>query len=295
MGRTATYQVYVDWDNDGNFTGTYDDISAVVQHITIERGRDSQLGHAQAGTCEIVVKDTNGMYSPENILSDLYPNIRPKRPVYVTATYDTGGAPIIKPFFTGFISKIIPHPHWDKQNCYIYCLDGMDNLQKNVISPPVVLPYEGLITGEDTYSIAHNTIWLAQSFTATSAQYLTGVSLRIYKVNAIQTVTIRIRATDVNGKPTGSDLAAVVLDNSLITTDSGGEWYDVTFSPVTLVKDTVYSILLNESANVSVYVAWLRCSAGGYTGGSAWSSADSGSTWAAVDGDFMFKAKYITS
>lgn len=188
MGRTATYQVYVDWDNNGNFTGDHDDISAVVQHITVERGRDSQLGHALAGTCEIVVKDTNGTYSPENILSVLHPNIRPKRPVYITATYQLEGEEaVVKPFFTGFISKVIPHPHWDKQNCYIYCLDGMDNLQKNVISPPVILPYEGLITGDNTYSETELSTgtWLAQTFTLPKSGYITGVTLKIFRIEPI--------------------------------------------------------------------------------------------------------------
>lgn len=106
-------------------------------------------------------------------------------------------------------------------------------------------------------------------------------------------ITIRIRATDENGKPVAPDLTSIEFDESTLSTSPVGEWVDVTFLPVALTKDIVYSILVTQTASYGS--GWRRKSTGGYTGGQSWSSPDSGATWDSVNGDFMFTAKYITA
>lgn len=136
---TATYKIYVDWDNNGNYTGIYDDISADVMEIPkIMQGKDKQLGHAQAGILELRLKDLAHKYSPENNLSPLHDKLLPYRPIKVMATFAEEDYDL----FNGFISKIVPHPHWAKQDAYIYALDGMDWLAKGIISTKII--YSGI-------------------------------------------------------------------------------------------------------------------------------------------------------
>lgn len=77
---TNTYRVLVDWDNTGNFQGTYDDIVADVLSVQVRRGRDyaSQLtGNSTAGTLRATLKNDDGKYSPNNVSSPIYGKIRP--------------------------------------------------------------------------------------------------------------------------------------------------------------------------------------------------------------------------
>jgi len=129
----AVYGVFVDWDLD-DYESEYADISAdVIEIPKIMRGKEDQLGHAPAGICEVRLKDIAHKYSPENEDSPLYGLLLPYRPIRVAATF----ASIEYDLFNGFISKIVPHPHWAKQDCYIYATDGLEKLSKNIISTEV--------------------------------------------------------------------------------------------------------------------------------------------------------------
>lgn len=118
---TATYAVNVDWNNDGDYGDANEACVANVQSVSIERGRDNELGEFQAGTCEIVLDNRSGLYSPTNSGGALYGNLLPHRPVQVRATFNASTYDL----FTGYIDRIVPSPAWDKRNCYLYCVDGM--------------------------------------------------------------------------------------------------------------------------------------------------------------------------
>ena len=102
----ARYLVQVDWNNDGDYTDTHEDISDDVLSITSTIGRNfaSQLtGKASAGSLEVTVKNNTGKYSPFNTDSDLTGNLVPNRPIQWGITVPTAAT-----IWTGYIESIIP-------------------------------------------------------------------------------------------------------------------------------------------------------------------------------------------
>ena len=102
----ARYLVQVDWNNDGDYTDTHEDISDDVLSITSTTGRNfaSQLtGKASAGSLEVTVKNNTGKYSPFNTSSVLTGNLVPNRPIQWAVTVPTETT-----LWTGYIESIIP-------------------------------------------------------------------------------------------------------------------------------------------------------------------------------------------
>lgn len=85
----VTVNVYIDWDNNGNFTGTYDNVSADTLNVGIRRGRSSVNDEFSPGTCTFSLSNESGRYSAYNASSPLYGLILPGLPVKVTATHNS--------------------------------------------------------------------------------------------------------------------------------------------------------------------------------------------------------------
>lgn len=85
----AQYNLYVDWENDGDFTGTGEDVSARVfsEGVRWERGRDQvrQLAPPVAGQLAATLDNASGDYSPENGSSPLAGNVEPGRELKLEA------------------------------------------------------------------------------------------------------------------------------------------------------------------------------------------------------------------
>ncbi len=123
------YQVFVDWNTDGDFSDTGEDISAYVKRITIDRGRANVLRKVVAGTVEIKLVNNDGRFSPSNGASPLT-GLLPNRRVKVQATF--GGSTY--PLFAGYLTDIIPHPALGEQFCYIYASDALKRLSETEIT-----------------------------------------------------------------------------------------------------------------------------------------------------------------
>ncbi|MDY6957631.1 MAG: hypothetical protein SVK08_00605 [Halobacteriota archaeon] len=164
------YEVCVDWNNDGDFVDTYDDISADVMSLKISRGRDDELESAEVGKCGIQVRDTAGKYVPENTAGVLYGSLLPGRPVRIRAFLSGTRYNL----FFGFIDDIIPSPKPSAQSAYIPCVDGVDQLNRSNVTMALqtsktsgqlfttALDYVSwnatrrtLDTGPDTYPLVH--------------------------------------------------------------------------------------------------------------------------------------------
>ncbi len=134
---SVSYKVEVDWDNDGDFTDTYDDITADVKTIHFSRGKSDELGKSEVGQASIILNNSDGKYTPSNQTSVLFGNLLPKRPIRVSFT---GGWNL----FTGFIEEIIPHPHLAEQDCIITAVDGLDFLARHDMATAL---YKNALTG----------------------------------------------------------------------------------------------------------------------------------------------------
>jgi len=123
---TAVYVVECDWDNDGDFLDTNEDITEDVKEIRYSRGKDAELGKASPGTLNIRLNNANGKYSPSLSSGALYGNLLPKRAIRVRTT-----SPAAYDLFYGYIETITPHPDWTSQDCYISAIDGLDFLARH--------------------------------------------------------------------------------------------------------------------------------------------------------------------
>ena len=134
----ATYKIEVDWNNDGDFIDTYDDITADVKEIRFSRGKNEELDKAETGRLDLRVNNAAGKYSPEYSSGVLYGNLLPKRTIRV---YDSITGLIL---FYGYIEEIIPHPHLDEQDAFISAVDGLDFLARHELDTVL---YKDELTG----------------------------------------------------------------------------------------------------------------------------------------------------
>ncbi|NTW31368.1 MAG: LamG domain-containing protein [Bacteroidetes bacterium] len=139
-------------------------------------------------------------------------------------------------------------------------------------------------------NIFNSVNWGAQTFTTTSAYTITSVKLHIYRLGNPGNCTISIRATDVNGKPTGSDLTSTTFNgNSLTTSDVETE---ITFTPVSLSASTMYAIVARAISGDGSNILKLSFSYNTYSGGTMATSTDGGvlaSNWTLNNYDWRFK------
>ncbi len=105
----ATYKLLVDWNNDGDFTDTYDDITGNVQSIACSRGREKPItlpgvGLAGAGQLTATLNNASGKFSAGNASSPIYGSIKPGRKVRLIATVSA----VDYTLWTGYLDKIEP-------------------------------------------------------------------------------------------------------------------------------------------------------------------------------------------
>lgn len=145
--------------------------------------------------------------------------------------------------------------------------------------------------GDDGDEDVETTDWLAQTWTTSENYYIKGVWIKAFRVGTPGDSTVSVRATGAS-LPTGADLASGTIDADDFTTDTDGEWYEVSFTDhYELDIDTEYSIVVRALAGGATdYVSWRVDITGEEADGQAVSSANSGVAWAALAGtqDFMF-------
>ncbi len=151
--------------------------------------------------------------------------------------------------------------------------------------------YENYNTGDDDYWNFKDTTWAAQTFTVGSvAHTVTGVKIKIDSGSEIGDFTLSIRATDLNGHPTGNDLTSHTIDGS-ITSQADYTFFLFDLPPYNLNANTKYAIVCRAPNSASQWVYWRSDSSSPtYSGGNREWSLDSGSSWTTyTTQDFMFE------
>ena len=144
------FRFYVDWDNNGNFTGTNDEVTSTsggnalaADGMTIAYGRDQARAFSPVRSGEAAFKLNNAarIYSPENSGSPLFGQLVPGRPVQITATQDAATTVI----YRGFLDDFTVSPNKGDRTVTLSCLDMMARFaQANPISTPL---YPSIRTG----------------------------------------------------------------------------------------------------------------------------------------------------
>ena len=105
----GTYVLAVDWNNDGDFSDSGEDITARTMKVEWKRGNDyaSQLvGKAVAGVLVATLSNVSGDYSTFNSSSALYGNLLPGRKVKLTGNDGS----TTRTLWSGFLDSIEPIP-----------------------------------------------------------------------------------------------------------------------------------------------------------------------------------------
>lgn len=173
--------------------------------------------------------------------------------------------------------------------------DGIDNDCDGEIDEgcPILSLFEYYnIEDNDIMSIV-NPYWKAQTFTPSISHKVLKLRLKLYRVGNPGTLIISIRATDVEGKPTGPDLASGTIDGNTFTTDPEGAWYDIYLGEGTILYSGVkYAIVAGTTGPYIDWnnrAPWKTADPSSYGGGMAASSDDGGNTWALWDYDSLFE------
>ena len=153
--------------------------------------------------------------------------------------------------------------------------------------------YEHYNEGNDDYANFYDGYWLTQTFTPIAPHTIKSVKLLLYRSGSPGTLTVSIRATDGNGKPTGEDLCSGTTDANTLPTSPSSEWREITLgNGYNLSSSTKYAIVVRAiSGSAGNRIFWLLDgSSPTYAGGSYGISYDDGSSWAldALD-DMMFE------
>lgn len=145
-------------------------------------------------------------------------------------------------------------------------------------------------TGHTTHVTIQTVIWSSQEFLAGSSYVLTSVKLLLFKLGTPGTITVSIRDTDVNGRPTGGDIdgATGTTDGDTLPTGSPYEWREITLSSgISITSGTKYAIVV-RAASGNIY--WRQDgSSPYYADGRSGQSTNSGSTWNDFIQSYMFE------
>lgn len=141
--------------------------------------------------------------------------------------------------------------------------------------------YEYYNISDPALAACHDAFWQVETFTPREAHTVKTLKLRMYRLGSPGTITASIKATDVDGKATGDDLASGTTDGDTLPTEYGGEEREVSLGDgVALSASTKYAIVVRAPAGDSNnYVRWRHSPTKVYPRGSHWFSSDAGVTY----------------
>lgn len=87
----AKWLVQVDWNDDGDFSDTNEDVTSDVLGLSLEHFRDLTSEYIEAARLELELKNDGHKYSPSNSGSPLTGNLKPGRKVWLRAAYPFDG------------------------------------------------------------------------------------------------------------------------------------------------------------------------------------------------------------
>ncbi len=137
----------------------------------------------------------------------------------------------------------------------------------------------------ESYHAFFNTTFLGQTFIPSITHKIKYIRLKLFKSSSPGIVTVSIRATDVEGLPTGNDLCSGTFNaNTVDFAWFWGSWYEISLgNEYSLQANTKYAIIIQvQDINyyTSTYLYWRMDGIDPiYSKGRAIGSNDSGTTW----------------
>jgi hypothetical protein len=133
----SDWNVYVDWNNDGDFVDADEDISAFIQSIDYRRGKDgssSLTRRSSSLSFAIKLFNTDGRFNSFLTTGPYYGNLLPGRKVKITSTYDG----VTTTQLVGFIESIEPEESlFDLDTCTITGIGPIGYIQNKNVTVPI--------------------------------------------------------------------------------------------------------------------------------------------------------------
>jgi hypothetical protein len=155
----ATYNLRVDWNNDGDFADTGDAIWKRLRSgtpLAMQYGREQSraLSPTVAGQASFLLDNTSHDYSPENTGSPLAGNVKPGRAVLAEATLSA----VTYTLFRGYLDDFTLTPGLADQSVSFTCIDALARLREDTVSTGL---FQGLRTGDALNAILDAIGWPA--------------------------------------------------------------------------------------------------------------------------------------
>jgi hypothetical protein len=170
----VTFKAYVDWNNDGDFADTGEDVTQRVLDgrtpLAIRYGRDQAraLSPISGGTANFELNNISRDYSPDNASSPLNGSVLPGRPVLIQGTL----AATTYTVFYGQLDDFTVKPDINDRSIDVSCIDALGRLKGQLVSTGVL---QGVRTGD-----AVNALLDAAGVASTARDVDTGASLLPY-------------------------------------------------------------------------------------------------------------------
>ena len=157
---TATYGLYIDWNNDGDYADAGEDISADWMQIDVTRGYSGPLArYPTVGRMTVLLKNAAQTYSPPATAA-----ARPRLPARLTMTYDATATTL----FEGHVESIRPtFGTLGPRRALLRCVDRVSDLDR--FSGEVAL--QTGVWADDIIEAVVAAVW-----TPASTNYETGVN-----------------------------------------------------------------------------------------------------------------------
>ncbi|MDD4984225.1 MAG: hypothetical protein PHQ43_00350 [Dehalococcoidales bacterium] len=161
----------------------------------------------------------------------------------------------------------------------------------------ILIDQQYIANDDSQQGFSNSSYWEAQTFTATFAQRVRGVWLKLYRNDggtAPGLVTVSLKAVDGSNHPTGVDLCIATFNgNELPFLGSGNaNWYWIPFTTAPWLSLGVRYAIVARCATSGLY--WRSDNTSPtYAGGNREYSTNAGTSWATdTSKDYMFKVGY---
>lgn len=132
----ATWTIYVDWNNDGDYSDSNENITSYVMDASWKIGMSRPYQEfADETRLTLVLTNSDKRFSPEYSSSPLYGNLKPQRRVKIDASY--GGSAVT--MYTGWIETIAPEPMTNGSlTCTITAVGAKQFLERTLFESPLL-------------------------------------------------------------------------------------------------------------------------------------------------------------
>lgn len=118
---------------------TWVDISEYVEDFTTNLGRESEIGSIEAGVAELTLDNSDGRFTPNRVASPYYPNVRPRRPIWITADLtDEFDVTTTYNLFRGMIERFPATTEFGATKVTVPCVDGLTLIAKTKLEKPFI-------------------------------------------------------------------------------------------------------------------------------------------------------------